>query len=494
MKFLKASLVVSSFLLLGRLSGFLRDWYLGWRYGAGLDSDLAIVVLTIPDLVVNVVLGGGVAAALVPAFRRLPPDRAAGLLVQAVGAVLLGLALIALGAAVFSRDLMGMLAPGLPAEAIDEGRWYFAAAVIAIPLTAASGVVAAWLDAHGKFQFSASGTAVFNLFVIGGMVFLAGHGLLYAVTFGVLAGALVRLGFQGSAAARSVAARPTFEPIDYGAIARRFGSAFLFTSVLALLPAMARAMATQHDIGALSIFSYAVKIIELPMALAVSAISVVLLPRLASEFQQEAGVAAKSAALALRAVTLICLGLAIPAAFFPDSVFRMIFANGVFTGEQRALMSAVFVAGVIFLPARGVMAVCVSILAAAGLTRHLAFAAILMLALFLVAALALAELMGLIGVMLAMSFAMLAAAIYMSVTVSVALGRQIPEMWFSGFLKSYFLPAGASLLICYMGHMISTSIAIDVGVGLFSFTVFAAIAFGLDRNRWFQPADVEAKV
>jgi putative peptidoglycan lipid II flippase len=489
-KFLTASLVVSFFLLLGRLSGFLRDWYLGWRYGAGLETDLAIVVLTVPDLVVNVVLGGGVAAAFVPEFRRLPPDRATGLLVQAVGAVLVALALIALGVAVFSRDLMGVLAPGLPAEAIENGRWYFATAVIAIPLTAASGVVAAWLDAHDKFQFSASGTAVFNLFVIGGMVFLAGHGLLYAITIGVLAGALVRLGFQASAAVRSVTARPTFATINYGSIIRRFGSAFLFTSALALLPAIARAMATQHDIGAMSIFSYAAKIIDLPMALAVSAISVVLLPRLASEFQRENGVAAKSAALALRAVTLICLGLAIPAAFFPDSVFRVIFPSGVFTVEQRALMSAVFVVGIVFLPARGIMAVCVPILAAVGLTRHLAFGAIILLVLFLVSALVAAP-AGLVGLMLAMSFAMLAAAAYMSIIVIVALGREIPDIWFASPLRSYVLPTAASLLICYMGHIISTSIAIDVIFGLISFAVFAAIAFCFDRNRWF-PREAKA--
>lgn len=493
MKFLQASLVVSSFLLIGRISGFIRDWYLGWQYGAGLESDLAILVLTLPDLVVNVVLGGGVAAALVPAFRHLTPDRAAGLLAQAIGAVFLGLAVIALGAAIFASDLMSVLAPGLPDEAIENGRWYFAVAVIAIPLTATSGVVAAWLDSHGKFQFSAPGTAIFNLSVIGAMAFMAGYGLLYAVTLGVVAGAIIRLCFQGLAALRSVAAPPTFTAIDHGMIIRRFGSAFLFTSALALLPAIARAMATHQDVGALSIFSYAIKVIELPMALAVSAISVVLLPRLASEFQQESGVATRSAALALRAVTLICLGLAIPAAFFPDSIFRVIFWSGVFTGEQRSLMSAVFVVGIIFLPVRGIMAVCVSILAAAGLTRHLAFAAIILVLSFLVLALALTGPMGLVGVMLAMSFAMSAGAAYMSLVVGLTLGRAFPDIWFADFARTYVLPAVVSALICWCGRLTSTNLATDVLVGFVSLAVFAAIAYGVDRERWLPPEDAEAK-
>lgn len=485
MKFLKASLVVSSLLLLGRFSGFARDWFLGWRYGAGLDSDLAILILTIPDLVVNVVLGGGVAAALVPEFKRLTADRAAGLLVQATMAIIIAMSIIALAAGVFSHQLMTMLAPGLPVDALQGGQRYFAVVAIAIPLTAACGAVAAWLDANGKFQFSASGTAIFNVSLIASMAFLNGFGLLYAVTFGVVVGALIRLAFQGAAAARTIEATPSFAPLDYWAIARRFASAFLFTSALALLPAIARALATQHEVGSLSIFSYAVKVIELPMTIAVSAISVVLLPKLASEFQQDNGQPAKSAALALRAVTLICLGLSIPAAFFPDSVFRVIFSSGVFTAEQRIIMSAVFVVGVIFLPTRGIMVVCLSILAAAGLTRHLALAALVLVGSFAMLAYLLIGPLDIVGVMLALSLAMAIAAAYMSLIVYRRLGDEFLSIWFAGFFKNYVLAACTSVVICLVGHILSTDLFVDVTIGLASFAIFVAIAFGLDRKTWF---------
>lgn len=485
MKFLQASLIVSSLLLLGRFSGFARDWFLGWQYGAGLESDLAILVLTIPDLVVNVVLGGGVAAALVPEFRRLTPDRGAGLLVQALVLIVAGMSVIALVAAFFSHQLMALLAPGLPREAVESGQQYFAIAVIAIPLTAACGALSAWLDANGRFQFSASGTAIFNVCVLSAMIFLGTFGLLYAVTFGVLAGALIRLCFQGAAAARVVVEAPSFAPVEYWSIIRRFGSAFLFSSVLALLPAIARALASQHVAGSLSIFSYAVKVIELPMTLAVSAISVVLLPRLASEFQQGTGQVANSAGLALRAVSLICIGLAIPAAFFPDSVFRAIFPSGVFTGEQRAIMSAVFVSGVIFLPVRGVMVICLSILAAAGLTRHLAVAALVLIGSFALSDLALVGSFDLVGVMLSMSLSMLAAAAYMVTIAYRELGSKLLVVWFGRFLTSYLPAIAASIFICYLGDLFSTLLIVDVAVGILSFCVFVAISFGLDRKIWF---------
>lgn len=493
MKFLQASLIVSSLLLLGRFSGFARDWFLGWQYGAGLESDLAILVLTVPDLIVNVVLGGGVAAALVPEFRRLVPGRGAGLLIQALVAIVAVMSMIALVAAFFSHQLMTLLAPGLPREAVDNGQQYFAVAVIAIPLTAACGALSAWLDANGKFQFSAPGTAIFNISVIGAMVFLGSFGLLYAVTFGVLVGALIRLCFQGAAAARVVHEPVSFAPVEYWSIVRRFGSAFLFTSALALLPAIARALATQHDAGSLSIFSYAVKVIELPMTLAVSAISVVLLPRLASEFHQETGRVAHSAGLALRAVTLICLGLAIPAAFFPDSIFRVIFSSGVFTAEQRAVMSAVFVSGVIFLPARGVMVICVSILAAAGLTRHLALAALVLIGSFALSDLLLVGSFDLVGVMLSMSMSMLAAATYMVVIAYRRLGNDLLVVWFGRFATNYLPAIVVSLIICYLGNVLSTHLFVDVGVGLVSFAAFAVIAFGLDRKTWFPVAGAAAK-
>lgn len=488
MKFLKASLIVSVLMLAGRASGFARDWYLGWVYGANLHSDLAILVLTVPDLLVNIVLGGGVAAALVPEFRRLSSARAAGLLIQSFLIIVSSLAIIAAFAALFSKDLMMLMAPGLPESAIDQGRRYFSWALVAVPLSAGSGALAAWLDAHGKFPFSASGTVVFNSSVLLAMVLFSQSGLLFAVTVGVLSGGLIRLGFQGGAAIRAVAAPPSFHRINYSAIVGRFSSAFLFSSFLAALPAIARAFASQHDVGSLSIFSYVLKVIELPMTLAVSAIAVVLLPRLATQFEQNDGGATASAALSLRAVSLLCIGLAIPAVFFPDAIFRAIFFSGVFTQEQRLLMSSVFVTGVVFLPIRAVMVVSLPILAAAGRAGQIAVAGVVLILVFIGMAFMLIGPFSLVGVMLAMSISMSAASIYMVVSVARHLGKEVFRLWFAGFHRSFVLPAIASLAICSLGPLFGADFFAQIGLALLSFLVFLILAFGPHRDIWLAGA------
>lgn len=151
MKFLRASLLVSSLLLLGRFSGFAREWYLGWRYGAGLNSDLAILILTFPDLLVNITLGGGMAAALIPEFRKLSPAHAKGLLLQVCLVIAVVFVALAAAVALFPEALMRLLAPGLPQQALADGRLYFSLAAFVIPLIALNGVLAAWLNAEERF-------------------------------------------------------------------------------------------------------------------------------------------------------------------------------------------------------------------------------------------------------------------------------------------------------------------------------------------------------
>jgi putative peptidoglycan lipid II flippase len=490
MSFLRASLAVSLMLLVGRFSGFIRDWYLGWEYGAGLESDQAILILTFPDLMVNIVTGGGVAAALVPAFRRLSSGPALGLFLQASVLVIAVFLIISCGVALFPEQLMGLLAPGLPGPAIADGKVFFSIAAFAVPLTAASGVTTAWLYSSEKFQYGSSGNLIFNVCVIGGMMWLGGQGLIYAVTVGVLTGAILRLAIQTAAATRTMRVRASYQDINHASIAWTFFSAMAFTSVIALLPAIARAFASLYDSGALSIFTYATKVIELPIAIAISAVSVVLLPRLALEFGEDGERGKRSAALALRAVTLISLGTAVPAAFFSQTIFRLIFFSSEFSADQIALLGEIFMVGIIFLPMRAALALYTSIFSAKGNTLHLLIAALIMLATLAAALPGFMPYFGLLGVMLAMSAAITSATLYLSIVFGRVFGGDVIRVWFSGFLWNYMLPTMLSVAICWYGASQSSAIVSDIFCGILSFGVFIAMAFGLNRRVWRAPAHV----
>ena len=72
---LRAGLTVAIFVLLGRITGFGREWLLAVQSGASSVTDVAIVLLTFPDLMVNLLLGGGLTVLI---LRALLLKRKAG--------------------------------------------------------------------------------------------------------------------------------------------------------------------------------------------------------------------------------------------------------------------------------------------------------------------------------------------------------------------------------------------------------------------------------
>jgi peptidoglycan biosynthesis protein MviN/MurJ (putative lipid II flippase) len=85
--------------------------------------------------------------------------------------------------------------------------------------------------------------------------------------------------------------RPRFYPIGSfhpwlisSDLARRYWQAMLSGGILFIYPVAARAYASQVGEGGVAMFTYAMRLIELPLLLCVSFLSVVLLPRLADAY------------------------------------------------------------------------------------------------------------------------------------------------------------------------------------------------------------------
>jgi len=70
---MSAGLLVSGGILLGRLTGFLREVAVASRFGVSRDADIILFSLTLPDFLINLLMGGALAAALIPEFKRSTP-------------------------------------------------------------------------------------------------------------------------------------------------------------------------------------------------------------------------------------------------------------------------------------------------------------------------------------------------------------------------------------------------------------------------------------
>ncbi len=64
------SLILSCGLLLGRLSGFIRELLISRNFGTSADADLLILMLSIPDLLNNLIMAGAVSGVLIPLLAK----------------------------------------------------------------------------------------------------------------------------------------------------------------------------------------------------------------------------------------------------------------------------------------------------------------------------------------------------------------------------------------------------------------------------------------
>ncbi|WP_219927722.1 hypothetical protein, partial [Aeromonas sp. HMWF016] len=71
-----SGLFVSFALFLGRISGFLRELFIASSFGVSKTSDLIIVLLSIPDVLVNLLVGGALGMILVPEQKKYTQELA----------------------------------------------------------------------------------------------------------------------------------------------------------------------------------------------------------------------------------------------------------------------------------------------------------------------------------------------------------------------------------------------------------------------------------
>ncbi|MBM5809725.1 MAG: hypothetical protein FJ051_07905 [Cyanobacteria bacterium M_surface_9_m1_291] len=408
--------VVAALLLLGRLTGFGREWLLSARAGASGSSDLAIVLLTLPDLLVNLLLGGGMGATLVPVLQQLPPAQRQRLAAQVAlpvgGAFALLAGLLALGA----PGLLELLAPGVPLAQRAAAQLPLGLALLAVPLTALAGVSTALLNASGRFGLGACGTALFNLLVIAALA--SRLPLVWAVAAGVLAGALLRLLVQLVGASSGPPSAGIWQGpwlVDLPLL-RRFGGNFGFVTGLVLLPPIARAWASTADPGALSLFNYASKLVELPLGVLMGALSTVLLPHLAANPN------AATIGKALRLSALAAVAISLPALLWATPLARLVYFKADFSALQLQQLGHATTWAFVFLLPQVLVTLYGTVFAALGRTRPLVLTAVVMVAALLAAAPLAARLGGLSGVMAAYGLVYALGAVLLSWLTWRALG------------------------------------------------------------------------
>ena len=344
-------------ILVGRVTGLIREIVLGNLFGATRTADLIITALTIPDALVNVFLVSGFSAVLVPYLLAQPLQSRS----REFWRIALTLVVISLFISVcllwITESVMSIFAPGLiPFQNTEVSIFRFVLG--SLPLTIASGLLVAWLMSRNSFVFGGLGTAIINIAVISGLLvgYIAGDALVWTV-IGLVLGLLVRLLVNLFASARN--------QLEFGfhglscdvQLGKTLVLAAMAMSALTLAPLLFRAIVSIEGEGALTLFSMSLKLIELPLTVVFWSIGFVALPELSALYGQSAQLATDRLEDNLIKAGKIGIAVFLCVAGLADRWVELIYGWGAFTLPQLELMSNAVSIGAVGFPLMGLTTV-----------------------------------------------------------------------------------------------------------------------------------------
>jgi putative peptidoglycan lipid II flippase len=366
---LVSGLFVSFGLFVGRLSGFGREAFIASKFGASEQTDLIIVFLSAPDVLVNLLMGGALGMALIPEFKSLDAVKAKVLYQQVLVWLVGSFGLLSICASFFSAEILSAFAPGLSDDIIGQYGNTFAITFVAIPLTVAAGITTAFLQYRGQFLIPALGTLIFNLTLISSLYFSSSFGggnILLIISLGVCCAALIRWCSQVLNSRVIPFNFNVFnESLVSAMLLRRYFYGVLTGGVIFLMPVVTRAIASESGPGQLSLVNYSIKLVEFPLGVVLTVFSIIFFPRFSGFFSENREAEfIKILKSVMFCVLAIAIAVFLPLRHFSASVVAVTYDWGQLNIEQLDDITTYFYSAVRTLPFQGINALLIAVLAA----------------------------------------------------------------------------------------------------------------------------------
>ncbi|WP_165391286.1 murein biosynthesis integral membrane protein MurJ [Fluviicoccus keumensis] len=381
----RSGLLLALGLLLGRLLGFGRELGVAARFGATGMADAIIFTLTFPDLLMTIFFGGVLSTVLVTEFVRLGEQGSWVLhrqVTQWGGALALAMAICL---AACAEPVVRLLAPGVSVSTQELMAHGVAWSAWLMPLIVCATATTVWLQALQRFAASAFSTLLYNAVVVMAIwTGLPAGDPLRALALAMVAAGLLRCFWLWFDLRGCVNPTPP-HGMDWVAMFRRYLDALLTSIALFLVPVIGRAMATGSGDGGMALYNYASKLVELPLAVAITLVSVVVFSPLARLVQQKedwASLWRSSARVVVGLSVMICL----TTFAFGQELTSVAFGWGQLSETQLKLIADMTITGMLSLIFQGVYALNNVVLSALHETRRMMFYSLAGLMVFILAA------------------------------------------------------------------------------------------------------------
>ena len=343
---LRSLATVSSFTLVSRILGFVRDFVIARSFGAGMMTDAFFVAFRLPNLLRRMFAEGAFSQAFVPLlaeYRNRQGEAATKQLVDRTATLLtVVVALVALLGIIGAPLLIYLTAPGFSADTakfdltVAMTRITFPYILFMALVALAAGILNTW----SRFALPAFTPVMLNLAMIG-MALLAAPWFdppVLALAWAVFLGGLLQLAVQVPALKR-IGMLPSLDwaPDDPGVrrIMKLMAPAILGVSVSQISLVINTIFASFLPSGSVSWLYYADRLMEFPAGLLGAALGTILLPSLSKS--HTTGQTEQFSALldwGLRLTLLLTLPAALALGMLAVPLLATLFQHGAFTADD----------------------------------------------------------------------------------------------------------------------------------------------------------------
>lgn len=200
------SIVLGITVLISYFLGLVRDHYFAQVFGASRALDVYNAAFLIPDLLFNILVASGIAAAFVPILSellKLDAERAAAYANSVITAAVGSMVITSVIIIIFAGPISALAVPGF--DSTDRALTAKILRLLAISpiFFGASNAIGAWLVTKRRFLFYGLSPVLYNLGIIGGTIILAPSFGITGVALGTVGGAFLHLAARFFDARRS---------------------------------------------------------------------------------------------------------------------------------------------------------------------------------------------------------------------------------------------------------------------------------------------------
>jgi putative peptidoglycan lipid II flippase len=188
------SLVLGITTLISYGLGLVRDHYFAQVFGASRALDAYNAAFLIPDLLFNILVASGIAAAFVPIFSELlkfNSDRVAKYANSVMTAAIGSMVFTSVVVIIFANPISALVVPGFNAQDRELVAQILRLLALSPIFFGISNALGAMLVAKRRFLYYGLSPVLYNLGIIGGTIFLTPYFGIMGVAIGTVSGALL---------------------------------------------------------------------------------------------------------------------------------------------------------------------------------------------------------------------------------------------------------------------------------------------------------------